>query len=148
MTFAPTTVSASFDGGALAVRRGPNLVQQMVGDDASIRFTRHARLLTAELVTLATVDADGCELTAYFDGRQLRVEIADLPATTTVCRSGPSASGGGLRLVNTMASRWGARIMGSRAIVWFELLQQRDGTRPTPSALGAEVGRGSVSSVR
>jgi hypothetical protein len=147
MAFAPTTVSATFDGGALAVRRGPNLVQQMVGDDTSITFTRNARLLTAELVTLATGDADGCELRASFDGRQLRVEIADLPATTCVYRSGP-APGAGLRLVNTMASRWGARIMGTRAIVWFELLQLRDGMRPPLSGFGAERSRGPVSSVR
>ncbi len=117
----PRYLTASFVGRPTALRRGPKMIQQFVGDDASIALTRDAILLTTELLTLATVDADRCQLDASFDGHQLHVEVAEIRAATPICRPGATVRGDALQLVNSIPSRWGAKVNGARAAIWFEL---------------------------
>jgi hypothetical protein len=117
----PSTVAVAFEGRPVAVHRSPRVVHQLIGDEVSLDFVRDAILLTNELVISATNDSDRCELAASFDGRQLRVEVADVATSIPVLRHHQVARGVGLRLVHRVASCWGAKVRGGRAIVWFEL---------------------------
>lgn len=109
-------------------RRG---VQHLIGDDASISFTRDALLITSELVTNAVIHTGGgCSLNATFDAprRWLRVEVVDsspvgLPPVALADRS-VGSGGRGLPLVSVLATRWGYTPNGTGKSVWFELEQK------------------------
>lgn len=103
---------------------------------ASPDFTDDALLLTSEIVSNATVVGGGCRLSAWYrenDGA-LRIEVHDdnafvpsLPAPQLPDK----VSGRGLRIVDTIASRWGVDRDGVGKSVWFEMYRGGKG-RPNP----------------
>ena len=124
----PTSkLSLVFERHPTSARRARRALQEFLGDDAAIRFTRDAVLLTSELVTNAVTHTErGCRVTASFDrARQwLRVEVADgsshipqVQLSTNPLRVG----GHGLPLLAKVASRWGATPLAGGKTMWFEL---------------------------
>jgi anti-sigma regulatory factor (Ser/Thr protein kinase) len=110
-----------------APRVARRAVEQCVGADAPTEFVYDAVLLTSELVTNAvTHTAGGSELSAYYDpslGR-LRVEVSDTSPVVPELREGAPGTGPGgrgLRIVDTVAARWGTTLLPSGKYVWFEL---------------------------
>jgi hypothetical protein len=91
-----------------------------------------ALLLTSELVTNAVTHTDGgSELHASYDpmGGRVRVEVADTSSIVPTIRKtdGSSSLGGrGLRVIDTVATRWGTILLPTGKSVWFEL-----GERPS-----------------
>jgi anti-sigma regulatory factor (Ser/Thr protein kinase) len=102
-----------------------------------------ARLLVSETVT-STLDqarfglGDGTFEVAYaiIDGR-LRVEVSDDGGPARLRRrihDVHADSGRGLRLVQTLASRWGVREDTGGRTIWFELDLSAAGARRRPPA--------------
>jgi anti-sigma regulatory factor (Ser/Thr protein kinase) len=102
-----------------------------------------ARLLVSETVT-STLDqarfglGDGTFEIAYavVDGR-LRVEVSDDGGPARLRRrihDVQAEHGRGLRLVQTLASRWGVREDTRGRTIWFELDLGAAGERPRPPA--------------
>lgn len=83
-----------------------------------------ATLLVSELVTNAVLHArTDIELRVLTAGSGLRVEVSDASRAVLITRhhSGFAATGRGLRLVESMASRWGVFETAAGKTVWFEL---------------------------
>jgi serine/threonine-protein kinase RsbW len=89
-------------------------------------------LLSSELATNAILHtasgADGtfC-VSVLVESRRVRVEVHDLGSVTApaVRRSfQPGESGAGLRIVDTIADRWGTHGGPSGRVVWFEMDRQ------------------------
>jgi anti-sigma regulatory factor (Ser/Thr protein kinase) len=106
-------------------------------------FRETARLLVSETVT-STLDqarfglGDGTFEIAYaiVDGR-LRVEVSDDGGPARMRRrihDVHAESGRGLRLVQTLASRWGVREGTGGRTIWFELDLRAAGQRRRPPA--------------
>jgi anti-sigma regulatory factor (Ser/Thr protein kinase) len=106
-------------------------------------FRETARLLVSETVT-STLDqarfgmGDGTFEIAYavVDGR-LRVEVSDDGGPARLRRrihDVHAESGRGLRLVQTLASRWGVREGTGGRTIWFELDLRAAGQRRRPPA--------------
>jgi anti-sigma regulatory factor (Ser/Thr protein kinase) len=107
-----------------------------------------ARLLVSETVT-STLDqarsglGDGTFEIAYavVDGR-LRVEVSDDGGPARLRRrihDVQAEHGRGLRLVQTIASRWGVREDTRGRTIWFELDLGATGERPRPPARRSAV---------
>ena len=85
-------------------------------------------LLTSELLSNAYLHARSATVvTVSLLDRTLRVEVADDSQTHPAPReAGPSASGGrGMRLIDTIAQRWGVQQHADGKSVWFELPDTR-----------------------
>jgi anti-sigma regulatory factor (Ser/Thr protein kinase) len=82
-----------------------------------------ADLLISELVANAALHGDGPIEVGLLRGTTLVMEVADAsPAPPLLRTSDPLAeTGRGLRLINSLAQRWGTRRAGSGKIVWCEL---------------------------
>jgi anti-sigma regulatory factor (Ser/Thr protein kinase) len=117
----PLTTTAS------ASRAARRAVEQCVGTDVPPEFLDDAMLLTSELVNNAVTHTEGdSELRAYYDTLrgQLRVEVSDKSSRVPRIRdddSSTSVGGRGLRIVDTVAARWGTSPLPSGKSVWFEL---------------------------
>ncbi len=106
-------------------------------------FRETARLLVSETVT-STLDqarfglGDGTFEIAYaIVGGRLRVEVSDDGGPARMRRrihDVHAESGRGLRLVQTLASRWGVREDTSGRTIWFELDLHPAGVRRRPPA--------------
>jgi len=120
-------LSVLLDRHPSSAARARHAVQQFLGDDTTIAFTRDALLLTSELVANAVAyTTDGCHLSAWFDSdrRQLRVEVSDASAELPGTQVDEAPSGGlgrGLRLVDTIAADWGTISTAHGKTIWFEL---------------------------
>jgi anti-sigma regulatory factor (Ser/Thr protein kinase) len=88
------------------------------------RRVEAARLLVSEVVTNAVLHArTDVEVRVELDDRTARVEVADRsPVDLVPKRYQPdAATGRGLRLLATLADRWGVRRSSGGKVVWFEL---------------------------
>ncbi|HET9690279.1 MAG TPA: ATP-binding protein [Acidimicrobiales bacterium] len=84
-----------------------------------------AVLLTSEVVTNAVRYAPGTVSVAIDDEREVRFEVGDeSPVPPRLRAAGPGDEGGrGLRLLGSLAHRWGWRPRSSGKVVWFTLLR-------------------------
>ena len=84
-----------------------------------------AVLLTSEVVTNAVRYASGTVTVALDSNGEVRVEVGDSSeAAPRVRPAGPDDEGGrGLRMVGTLAHRWGWRPVEHGKVVWFTLLR-------------------------
>ena len=83
-----------------------------------------AQLLTSELVTNAVVHArSDIELALNLNTDVLRVEVRDRSAVlpSTEGSAVDANSGRGIRVLDSLADRWGAQRTGERKVVWFEV---------------------------
>jgi len=102
-------------------------LQQLLGDaSAPFQLTSDALLLTSEIVTNATMVGAACEMSAWYlpDTGDLRVEVFDRsPVVPTLPphRDPHAISGRGLRIVDSVASKWGIDPQADGKYVWFEL---------------------------
>ncbi len=85
-----------------------------------------AQLLLSELATnvVRHTACDSMRITVRADDSRLRVEVTDCDASHTprVAPLDPTVPGGaGLRIVDRMATRWGATELAHGKCVWFEL---------------------------
>ena len=90
----------------------------------SVGATDDAVLLTSELLSNAYLHARSpTVLTVGLEDHTLRVEVSDVAETQPEPReAGPSATGGrGMRLIDTVAQRWGVQQRTGGKSVWFEL---------------------------
>ena len=81
-------------------------------------------LLVSELVTNAVVHArTRVRVTASADAHWVRVEVEDRgPGHPTVRPRSPGiGTGGGLRLVDKLATDWGTTPYPTHKVVWFEI---------------------------
>jgi anti-sigma regulatory factor (Ser/Thr protein kinase) len=93
-----------------------------------VRATEDAVLLTSELLSNAYLHARSATVVSVgLLDRTLRVEVADDSETQPEPpEAGPSATGGrGMRLIDTLAQRWGVRRHPGGKSVWFELPDTR-----------------------
>jgi len=131
MSKAATTIPQTriFDGSPEEVRNVRNFVRQTiqgcpVADDVI--------LLASELATnaiLHTASGVGGTFSVYVHAQDgcVRTEVHDLGSGTapSVCRSGsPGESGAGLKVVDTVADRWGFHGGKRGRVVWFEMSWQ------------------------
>ena len=100
-------------------RAAREFVARTLGDWGWAEQVATAVLLTSELVTNAIIHTNSpCAVTVRGQ-RSLRVEVIDEGvAPPGGVRLG---TGGGLRLVDTMATSWGVSPHGWGKVVWFEL---------------------------
>ena len=88
-------------------------------------LVRDAELLVDELVSNAMLHAHGTgvDVTLRADDDVLRVEVADPDPDFTIDFRRPSASAPrlGLRIVDSVADRWGVEPTDLGKVVWFEL---------------------------
>src|SRR5688572_1426705 len=110
-----------------SVRHARQAVQACLDGQAPTDTMRDAVPLASELVTNAvTHTPSAAELIAHYDRlrRRLRIEVRDnspvFPAVRDDSTVG-SAGGGGLRLVDALASRWGTTATATGKTVWCEL---------------------------
>jgi serine phosphatase RsbU (regulator of sigma subunit)/anti-sigma regulatory factor (Ser/Thr protein kinase) len=83
-----------------------------------------ARLVVSELVANAVLHGGGCrDVRAVRAGRALRIEVRDASRVPPVLgwASEQAMTGRGLRLVATVASRWGVAAEDGGKVVWVEL---------------------------
>jgi len=83
-----------------------------------------AALLLSELATNAILHAESpFSVIVRYDGRHLRVEVGDGSRERPHVRAAaPDLPGGhGLRMIDTVARRWGVLLTGRGKRVWFEL---------------------------
>ncbi|QWF84581.1 ATP-binding protein [Amycolatopsis sp. CA-230715] len=81
-----------------------------------------AQLVVYELVANALLHTESTpELTLRLTGSRLRVEVVDESAVLPSKRAGGGDGGWGLRLVESLAVRWGAEPDGAGKRVWCEL---------------------------
>ncbi len=82
-----------------------------------------ARLLVTELAANAITHArTDFEVRVAVTSAVVRVEVVDwAPDATLHFRSFTTYGGGGLRIVEALASRWGVRKAEDHKVVWFEL---------------------------
>jgi anti-sigma regulatory factor (Ser/Thr protein kinase) len=116
-------------------------VTEALAGGSELRET--ARLLVSETVT-STLDqarfgpGDGTfEIAHAIAGGRLRVEVSDDGGPARMRRRIHDVhveSGRGLRLVQTLASRWGVREDTRGRTIWFELDLRAAGERRTPTA--------------
>jgi Histidine kinase-like ATPase domain len=96
-----------------------------------------ARLLVSELVTNAVLHAHtDLTLTLSRVGQVVRVEVADQSPRLPVMRThGQDAgTGRGLRVLDSMAKRWGSDGAGDGKVVWFEIDADPSPEPPAPPA--------------
>jgi anti-sigma regulatory factor (Ser/Thr protein kinase) len=111
-------------------RSAPRLAREAVLSLDAIETVRDdALLLASELVSNAVLHAgcdsgDTIEMIAELEPRTLRITVVDVarPGDTPALREGPitGIGGMGLRLVHTLAQRWGIQ-RGRQLKVWAEL---------------------------
>ncbi|MHB1774399.1 MAG: ATP-binding protein [Acidimicrobiales bacterium] len=102
------------------------------------RRVETARLLVSEVVTNAVLHArTDVEVRVELDDRTARVEVADRsPVDPVPKRYRPdAATGRGLRLLATLADRWGVRRSSGGKVVWFELVREEATGAVVPSRL-------------
>ena len=107
--------------------RARRAVRDCLDGEPPVETMCNAVLLTSELVTnVVTHTLTSGELVAYYDRlrKRLRIEVRDnspvFPAVRDDSTVG-SAGGGGLRLVDALASRWGTTATATGKTVWCEL---------------------------
>jgi len=103
-----------------AVSAARHFASDRIGDPA---LAQTVALLVSELVTNAVRHAaTAVEVHAVYDGR-VRVEVTDDGlGWPRVVHARPDASGGrGLRIVDELATRWGADRLERGKRVWFEV---------------------------
>jgi anti-sigma regulatory factor (Ser/Thr protein kinase) len=98
----------------------------LVENEERVDFVADALLLTSELVNNAVLHArDELRFSAEFDPSvsSLRVEVADRSSAIPVLveDAGDAPGGHGLRLVATIARKWGVASNDVGKVVWFEL---------------------------
>nr|WSX53457.1 ATP-binding protein [Streptomyces sp. NBC_00974] len=81
-------------------------------------------LLVSELLTNASLHADGCHELVLTAGETLRIEVCD--GTTTLPTRDPAPQRGvpgghGLYIVERLSDRWGAHTHGHGKAVWAEI---------------------------
>ena len=117
------TIRLPADGRAPSMAR--RQVQQVVEDDTPPPgMIDLASLLVSELVGNAVLHAvPPATLTCSLRSSALRLEVADSsPQVPAVGAAGPADTGGrGMRLVETLSSRWGVELTGSGKLVWVEI---------------------------
>ena len=94
-----------------------------------------AVLLASELVTNVVVHTRSAEvgLRARCNGDTLLVAVDDEAAPPPACRD-CARTGGGLALVDSLATRWGWEPLATGKRVWFEVpCAGREGVAPDPS---------------
>ncbi|MCU1360666.1 MAG: phosphatase [Ilumatobacteraceae bacterium] len=122
-----SSVELVLEHSTVAPGKARRAVQDLLGDDAPILFIRDAILMTSELVTNAMQHTtNGCSMLASFDRlrQHLRVEVADSSPSMPVMRDPPTRAqtgGQGLRIVNEIATAWGAVPRSDGKTTWFEL---------------------------
>lgn len=109
-----------------AARHGRRVINELVGaESGSIDLRQTAALAVSELVTNAIRAAGECSMSAWYraDRIALRVEVTDTsPELPVMQRPDDRRVGGhGLRIVDSISSKWGViEHIGSKT-VWFEM---------------------------
>jgi anti-sigma regulatory factor (Ser/Thr protein kinase) len=122
----------SFDARPESVRAARRFVESVLAETGADAET--AALLTSELATNAVIHADSTfEVRIRIADSRVRVAIVnDEPELLASLREPDERGGRGLRLVESLAVRWGTESDRSHKIVWFELVTANH----QPSALG------------
>ncbi|MCU1392018.1 MAG: ATP-binding region ATPase domain protein [Ilumatobacteraceae bacterium] len=123
----PPSTEISLDGSTADARRARRAVLELLGDGPPVSFVRDAVLLTSEVVTNATAHAPGPgRFRASYAAGKLRIDVTDgstqLPEMADLSAKGNVLGGHGLRLLDTIASRWGVHPERHGKTVWFELV--------------------------
>ncbi|MFZ3474843.1 ATP-binding protein [Streptomyces sp. 4.24] len=83
-----------------------------------------ALLLVSELLTNASLHADGCHELVLTSGDVLRIEVSDGSSALPVLHPAPQRGipgGHGLHIVERLSDRWGAQALGGGKAVWAEI---------------------------
>ncbi|MEO6125768.1 MAG: ATP-binding protein [Ilumatobacteraceae bacterium] len=126
MFLPPPLLDVALPAEQSAPRLARRELRKMLEDVAPAEFTDDALLLTSEIVSNATVIGGPCRLSAWYlpDDGALRVEVHDESPVVPVmsaARTPDQVSGRGLRIVDSIASRWGIDRDEIGKSVWFEM---------------------------
>ena len=121
----PPLIDVALPSAQNAPRLARRALRELIGDQAPAAFTDDALLVTSELVSNATTVGGGCRLSAWYeDDGALRVEVHDHSEVipSMLARRDPQQlDGRGLRIVDSIASRWGVEPDEAGKSVWFEM---------------------------
>lgn len=114
-------------GGLSALRR--RAMAHLADEDVTGDLDLIAVLLSELIANAARHAADPRTLTLVVGDHVVRVEVRDgTPDLPRVLPVDPTRVGGnGMRLVDGLASRWGAEADGQGKVVWFEVPISRGG---------------------
>jgi anti-sigma regulatory factor (Ser/Thr protein kinase) len=106
-----------FDHDESAASEARRALAPVVEPDA---FAGDVNLVASELVSNAVRHTDDGGRLEAWDGDPFRVEVRD--TSTDLPRTGPETitGGRGLRIVDTLSSRWGAEPLDDGKVVWAE----------------------------
>lgn len=125
-------------------------VQQQLGAWGIGSLVDDVSLVTTELVTNAVLHArSDFEVLLDDAGDRLRIEVHDRSARIPALRTGEgmAATGRGLRLVELLASAWGAEPTADGKVVWSEFavpasIRRRVGATTAAAGSGSPAGGG------
>lgn len=101
------------------MRQARAAIAQLVPDE---ELRQRAVLVVSELATNAVLHAEApFVLRAWRRAGTLRVELEDCSPVLPTLAGETTMSGRGLRIVEALSSRWGARPQGVGKVVWAEL---------------------------
>lgn len=104
------------------------MIREQLASSVSQPFLRDVMLATSEVVTNAIRYAPGpLHMTLQRDQASTRIRVGvvdtspDLPRRSSA-DDDPATTGRGLLIVDTVASSWGARPLGTGKEIWFEMV--------------------------
>jgi anti-sigma regulatory factor (Ser/Thr protein kinase) len=86
-------------------------------------------LVTSELVTNSIVHAKTPFKVAIVQDDGLRVEVSDRSAAVPTIGESTNGHGYGLRIVDSLSTRWGIAVTPTGKTVWFEIQPPRTGVK-------------------
>ena len=99
-------------------------------------LAHRAQLVVSELATNAVMHSGAPFLLRVTqDQRCLRIEVEDASGTLPLEMEAGAMSGRGLRIVEALASHWGAERRGEGKVVWAELTGPPPWAGPPPGSL-------------
>jgi serine phosphatase RsbU (regulator of sigma subunit)/anti-sigma regulatory factor (Ser/Thr protein kinase) len=112
------------------VARSRSLVRARLAELGLDRLADDAQLVTSEIVTNAVLHGGGCQGVdvVEIDGG-VRIEVEDRRPVAPVLglASTDSMTGRGMRLVATVAARWGVEARGDGKVIWAEITDEGSG---------------------
>ena len=124
-TFPPPPHLALNIVGKGSVRHARKAVSGLLAGATFVDWHDDAALMVSELVTNAVEECGQCRVAAWFlaDFDALRVEVTDRSRNLPTPQPADSkrVGGHGLRIVESLSTRWGVTTAGDSKTVWFEM---------------------------
>ena len=124
-TFHPPPHVAVTVAGKASARAGRKAIQDLLSSAPVADWHADAALVVSELVANALEECGECRVAGWYlvDFAALRVEVSDNSLNLPVLQAVDSerVGGHGLRIVESLSTRWGVVTADNAKTVWFEI---------------------------